>query len=271
MNTPLLQRLNDAIDRPIRRQLLSQRLSKAFVFSSYADAEGSGEGKVFERALNRATDPKLQKMIRKHQDDELRHERLLEERREALGLPRLTIPPHLKMIDKLSEAAGGLWDLPMDNDGDVALMYQLSPTGRSWLGTGVGIVALDLWEGEPQTFGTEGEGTEPDPADPVGEEVGLYTWRTIELAYPHFAMVLRGPASRPWDFGVVVGARSNFFHLELDQGLPLPEKKEGVRWRIGADLAYTGSTFHPSLDSNRKVWVAEVRGGIELSRLLGEL
>ncbi len=123
--TTVLQRINAAIDRPIRRMLLSQRLAKAYVFSSYADAEGSGEGKVFDRALNRATDPKLKNMIRKHQEDELRHERILEERREQLGLPRLVIPPHLKMIDKLSAAAGGLWDLPMDRDEHVARMYTL--------------------------------------------------------------------------------------------------------------------------------------------------
>ena len=112
-------------DRKIRAQIYKQPQAKAFILSAYADAEGSGEGQVFERALRRASDPDLARMIRKHQEDEQRHEQMFEARREALNLPRMPVPDHLKMVDVLSAAGGGILDQPMDNDGAVAEAYAL--------------------------------------------------------------------------------------------------------------------------------------------------
>lgn len=117
--------LDDRIDRIVRKRIMSQRLSAGFAMSSYADAESSGENLVFERALRRATDPKVEKMIRVHQADEGRHAKMIDDRREALGLPLFEIPAHLKMVDLLSEAAGGVLDLPMDKDADVGVVYAL--------------------------------------------------------------------------------------------------------------------------------------------------
>jgi len=145
-----------------------------------------------------------------------------------------------------------------------------SPGGRSYLGGGLGLVALDLWEGVPQVWDPEsGEDLEIDPTAPA-EIRERYTWRTEELAYPHFTGLLRGPASNPWDFSVVVGLRANFFHLELDQGVPLHDDDGEIRWRLGFDVAYTGSNFQQTQNSDRKVLVGEWRGGLEFSRILGE-
>lgn len=113
------------VDRAVRGQVLSQRMSRAFFFSAYADAESSGEAQVFERCLRRATDPDVARMIRRHQQDELDHASWLEARREALGLPRIEIPPSLKLLDQLSAAAGGVLDLPMTEDAHVAEAYAL--------------------------------------------------------------------------------------------------------------------------------------------------
>jgi len=97
-----LERVGMWADRAIRSRMVSQPSAKAYVSSAYADAESAGEGQVFERALKRASDPDIARLIHKHQDDELRHEQMFESRRMALGLPRQVVPPHLKMVDRLS-------------------------------------------------------------------------------------------------------------------------------------------------------------------------
>jgi ferritin-like metal-binding protein YciE len=125
MLTRFLSWLDERLDRVIRRRIMSQRLAAGFAMSSYADAESSGENLVFERALRRAIDPKVAQMIRVHQQDEVRHAKLIDERREALGLPWFAMPPALRMVDRLSEAAGGVLDRPMDRDEDVAAVYAL--------------------------------------------------------------------------------------------------------------------------------------------------
>jgi len=113
------------LDRLVRAQVLAQFKAKAFSFAAYADAESGGESAVFDRALARAEDPELARMMRVHRDDELRHAALFEARARALALPPLPVPDALKTIERLSEAAGGVLELPMDSDEDVATVYQL--------------------------------------------------------------------------------------------------------------------------------------------------
>ena len=121
----LFLRLNDTLDRHVRHAMLTQPAALAFALSSYADAESAGESQVFERCLARASDPRVRAMIRRHQEDEIRHAALLDARRVALELPRYHIPAHLKVVDLLSAAAGGVLELPMDEDRHVALAYHL--------------------------------------------------------------------------------------------------------------------------------------------------
>lgn len=117
--------LHDAIDTAVRKAIFQQTDAKAFALSSYADAEGSGEGQVFTQALRRVKDTRLLRLIEQHQIDELRHAFLLTQRREALGLAEHIIPAKLKMIDRLSDAAGGILRAEMTSDADVAAAYTL--------------------------------------------------------------------------------------------------------------------------------------------------
>jgi rubrerythrin len=117
--------LDGTVDRIVRRQIVRQDGARAFALSAYADAESSGEGQVFERALRRAKDPKVARMIRRHEADEVRHAAMFTTRREELGLPKHTIPARLKMVECLGDTAGGIWDLEMDKDADVVQVYQL--------------------------------------------------------------------------------------------------------------------------------------------------
>lgn len=117
--------LYDRLDLRIRRRILSQPGSLAYFLSSYEDAESSGEAQVFERALVRATDPEVRRLIGRHRDDELRHAAMLRRCREDLGLPTMPIPPELQLIELLSRRAGGVLELAMDRDEHVARAYQM--------------------------------------------------------------------------------------------------------------------------------------------------
>lgn len=121
----VLIRFNDGIDRWVRHQICVQPAALAYALSSYSDAESGGENLVFERCLARASDPKVKQMIKIHQDDEIRHAAMLDARREALGLPRHRVPDDLKVVQRLSDAAGGVLDLPMTEDRHIALAYHL--------------------------------------------------------------------------------------------------------------------------------------------------
>lgn len=117
--------LDARLDHLFRVQAYRQPLAKAAILSAYAEAESGGEVQVFERALRRATDPKVARLIRRHEADENRHAAMFEARREALGLPRFPIPARLRTIERLSEAAGGILDRSMDSDADIVAVYQL--------------------------------------------------------------------------------------------------------------------------------------------------
>ena len=126
MSTPtFVLWLDRTLDGFVRREIMRQPLAKAFNLSAYAEAEAGDEGLVFERALKRASDPQVEKMIRLHDADEQRHARMFEERREELELPRFPIPRRLRTIERLSELAGGVLDRPMTSDEDVVAAYQL--------------------------------------------------------------------------------------------------------------------------------------------------
>jgi tRNA isopentenyl-2-thiomethyl-A-37 hydroxylase MiaE len=117
--------LGSWLDRSIRTEIMRQPSAKGFLLSAYSDAESSGEGEIFDKCLQRATDPTVIRMMQKHRDDEIRHGKLLADRRDELGLPAYEIPPALQWVERLSDEAGGTFDLPMDKPGDIVAAYQL--------------------------------------------------------------------------------------------------------------------------------------------------
>jgi hypothetical protein len=158
----LPRRLEDWVDRAVRRQISRQPEASAFSLSAYAHAEGASEGAFFERALRRVTEPRLQAIIATHQADELRHERLLHECREALGLARYEVPPHLEWIDRLSDACGGILDRAIDSDLDVAQVYALLFV----------VEERALWEFEREAvaFRAEGDAATAAVLDAIGSD-----------------------------------------------------------------------------------------------------
>ena len=112
--------LASQIDKLVRAQIFSQPKAKAFALAAYAAAEDSGEGEIFDRAMQHVHEPRFVKMLERHRDDETRHARILRERRDQLRLMVLDVPEHLALVDRLSDAAGGVLDKTFRTDDEVA-------------------------------------------------------------------------------------------------------------------------------------------------------
>ena len=106
------------------KQLFRTPEGRAHVLAQTADGESSGESAIFDRALAHMDDPELQRMIRRHREDELRHERLFRERLAAQNAP-YELPEELRLVQRIDKEAGGVIDRPIESDQDVLRAYAL--------------------------------------------------------------------------------------------------------------------------------------------------
>lgn len=114
----ILERLN----LRYMRQLFSTPEGRAHVLAQAVDGESSGESAIFERTVAQVDDPELKKVIRRHQQDELRHERLFRERLAAQNAP-YTLPEHLKLVSRVDREAGNVIDKPVKDARGVLEAY----------------------------------------------------------------------------------------------------------------------------------------------------
>lgn len=98
----------DVMDFWFMEKLASTPQGRHHVLSQVADAEAAGEGRIFEQTLGRVDDAKLQRMIQRHQADEIRHSELFFARVDATGIPRAPVPPALQHLDRLDAMLGGV-------------------------------------------------------------------------------------------------------------------------------------------------------------------
>ena len=119
--SPLRERLNLSY----LRRLLSTSAGRAHVLAQMADAEASGEARVFDAALARVQDPELQRLIGKHRDDEIRHEALFRAQYARNSTSELRVPPELRLIDKLDRELGSLLSREVVDDQGVLEAYSL--------------------------------------------------------------------------------------------------------------------------------------------------
>jgi rubrerythrin len=114
----ILERLN----RRYLQQLFRTPEGRAHVLAQAADGEASGESAIFDRLLARVDDPDLQRVIDRHRQDELRHERMFRERLAAQGA-RWELPEELRLVPRIDREAGGAIDRPIRTGRDVLAAY----------------------------------------------------------------------------------------------------------------------------------------------------
>lgn len=89
------------------RRLVSTPEGRAHVLSQLAEAESSGEAKIFEQVLGNVADPKLQRRIRRHQADEIRHAELFRGCLARTGVEVGPVPAELRIVERLDAALDG--------------------------------------------------------------------------------------------------------------------------------------------------------------------
>jgi rubrerythrin len=107
------------------RRIVKTPAGRAFILRQLAEAESNGEAAIFDRLLCYVDDAKLQRMIAKHQEDEVRHARLYAEAAARQGVPDEPVPPELRLIDRLDRAIGGLRDRRIADAKDIMEIYLL--------------------------------------------------------------------------------------------------------------------------------------------------
>ena len=115
----------ETINLAFLRHLLATAKGRAYVLNQVAEAENSGESEFFARTLSQVDDPAFQKMIRKHESDEIRHAAIFTERLRAQGVDPGPVPDELKLIDRLDRMLGGFFERPIEGDRGVMEAYTL--------------------------------------------------------------------------------------------------------------------------------------------------
>ncbi len=115
--------INHILTHHYMQALTSTPQGRAHVLAQLAEAESSGEAKIFDDLLVYVEDDQLQKMVRRHRDDEIRHANMFEKclKRTGVGTPEQ--PPELQVMYHLDKSLGGFFDRPIQSDEDVLRAY----------------------------------------------------------------------------------------------------------------------------------------------------
>jgi rubrerythrin len=107
--------IRDRLAKAYMRRIVATPGGRAFILTSLADAEANGESKIFDAVLSQVDDPALRRMVKKHQEDEVRHAALYRAAAEKVGVPLEPIPANLKLLDRLDAAVGGFLSKPISD------------------------------------------------------------------------------------------------------------------------------------------------------------
>lgn len=115
--------LRDRLSLRFIDRVITSPAGRAHLLNQCADAEGNGENGFFEHILAHVDDPALSRMIGKHREDELRHEKMFLAARDRTGVAPGEVPDELKLIDRLDRAVGGFFEQPIRERRDVMQAY----------------------------------------------------------------------------------------------------------------------------------------------------
>jgi rubrerythrin len=121
----MLDRLSRTLTSTFTRQLVRSPEGRARVLAQCAEAEDNGESRLFDRLLEKVDDTRLQGMIRRHQQDEVRHGQLFRECAARAGAPVIPVPDHLKIVDRIDRSLDGIFQRPVQSSLDVMEAYLL--------------------------------------------------------------------------------------------------------------------------------------------------
>jgi hypothetical protein len=116
--------IRDRLSMAFMKRVVATPEGRAHILRELADAEGNGENGFFENVLAQVNDPALRQMIRKHKEDELRHEQMFLACAARTGVPAQPIPPEVKYVERIFDAVG-FYEQPIRSDEDIMNAYLL--------------------------------------------------------------------------------------------------------------------------------------------------
>jgi len=96
------------VDARFLDRLMASPRGRAFMLGFMANAEEADEQGVFDLLERRVDDPQLQKMVRIHRDDEVRHARILRECIARNGVIPRAVPAELEIVPYLERSLGSV-------------------------------------------------------------------------------------------------------------------------------------------------------------------
>ncbi|MBS2029071.1 MAG: ferritin-like domain-containing protein [Deltaproteobacteria bacterium] len=103
--------------------LASTPQGRAHILNLASDAEGSDEGRIFDAIEGLVTDDALKKVVQRHRDDELRHQKLFGDAAIRNGGTLHPAPPELRLLDRIDARTGGFLSKPITTERDAAMAY----------------------------------------------------------------------------------------------------------------------------------------------------
>ncbi len=118
-----MHKIRMTLTKMYMKALLSTPEGRAHVLNQIADAEDNGEARLFDDAIALVDDPKLQRMIKRHREDEVRHGQLFRACVEKTGVEPGPVPERMQVLFHINEAMGGFLQKPMKGTEDVMTAY----------------------------------------------------------------------------------------------------------------------------------------------------
>jgi rubrerythrin len=113
--------LNERLTLRYLTYLLETPAGRAHVLNQCAEAEATDEGEMFDRILAQVDDPELERLVRRHQADELMHAEMFRKCVARTGVTPPPVPENLKLLTRIDQAVGG--PRPVETREDVMHAY----------------------------------------------------------------------------------------------------------------------------------------------------
>lgn len=117
--------LTSFFDTRFLTRLVGSPRGRAFMLSFMADAEEADEAGVFDALLERVDDPQLNKLVKKHTEDEARHAELLRGRVRAIGIGAPVVPRELSIVQRIDGMLGGMGEMFVAKERSIMDAYVL--------------------------------------------------------------------------------------------------------------------------------------------------
>lgn len=114
--------LRETISRTFLSSMLATPEGRAYALTQAGIAEGTDEGAVFEHIATRIGDGELQRMVKRHAEDEERHAALFFGCADRQGVGRPEVPESLRVLEILNRHIG-VFGRPVETDQDVMDAY----------------------------------------------------------------------------------------------------------------------------------------------------